>query len=403
MNKLIVFKTISFPTFSETFIVSNIKEAIDDGFKINIIVNNLNNKNNTSQPCILKKYELLEEASKLNEPIGKLNRCISALKLLKNPLLLFFFIKYCFLKKNKSLHNLFTLNFYLKYRNAFVFHVHFATAIHPLFELKEIGFLKSNIIVTFHGYDEHELQRGERLNKTILNFKKYVEHTTANTEYLKNKLVLKGFNSNKIKVIPIGIDTNYFKNNLKISANNECFNIITVGRFIELKGQSYGIKAIKNLIDKGYKITYTIVGYGEELTSLRKLVKDLSLEGVVIFKGSTNQNKVKALLEKNQLFLMTSTSDKSGRCEAFGVVSLEAQAMGVPVIGFKSGGFPETLIEGETGFTVEDKNFIAMANKIEDLINNKQLLNKMKSTAINHIKTNFNTKNVIRKYLELYT
>lgn len=403
MSNLIVFKTNSFPTFSETFIVSNITEAIDAGFRVKIIVDAINAKDNTSQPDLLKEYELLGKVLKFEQAKGKIIRKIKAIYLLLNPLMLSYFIKYCIFKGRKSLDYVFVLKFYWEYRNAKSFHVHFATAINPLFDLKEIGFLKSKIVITFHGYDEHSLPQGEALKDLIDNFNKYTAHITANTQYLKNKLVAKGFAGNKIKIIPIGIDTHFFENKTSKISNNQIFNIITVGRLVEFKGQSFGINAVKLLRDKGYKIAYTLVGYGEELNNLNELVSKLNLEDTVTFCGSKNQDEIKELLEKQDLFLMTSTSDKTERCETFGVVSLESQAMGVPVVGFKSGGFPETLIEGETGITVEDKNHTEMATTIELLINDHEKRNRMSVAAKKHIKDNFDSSKVTVKYIELYS
>lgn len=402
MKSLVVFKTVSFPTFSETFIVSNIKETIDAGFKVKIIVDTVNSKTNTSQPDLLTKYGLLDKVSKFEQPRGKTSRKIKAIGALLNPLMLSYFIKYYLIKGKLSLDYVFILQFYWEYRHAAAYHVHFATAIHPLFELKEIGFLKSKIVVTFHGYDEHSLPSGLPLKNLIQKFNKYVSHITANTQYLKNKLVAKGFDSNKIRIIPIGIDTNFFEKQIDKIVINKPFKILTVGRFVEFKGQSYGIKAVKLLKDKGCKIAYSLVGYGEELNNLKQLVSKLNLEDTVIFYGSQNQDDIKALLKEQHLFLMTSTSDKTERCETFGVVSLEAQAMGVPVVGFKSGGFPETLIEGKTGITVEDKNYIEMANAIELLIKDNEKRHSMSMAAKKHIKDNFDSSKVTIKYVELY-
>ena len=402
MNKLIVFKTNAFPTFSETFIVSNITAAIDAGFKVKIIVDAINPKTNTSQPNILEQYGLMDKTVKFKQPTQKIKRKIKALYFLLNPLLLYYFIKYWKFKGKKSLDYLFILQFYWKYRNTKTFHVHFATAINPLFELKEIGFLKSKMVVTFHGYDEHGLPKGEQLKNIIHNFNKYVSHITANTQYLKNKLIIKGFSANDIIVITIGIDTNFFENDTDEIIENKPFKIITVGRFVEIKAQAYGIKAVKLLINKGYKISYSLVGYGGELKNLQQLVKELNLEDSVTFYGSRNQDEIKALLKEQNLFLMTSSSDKSGRCETFGVVSLEAQAMGLPVVGFQSGGFPETLIEGKTGITVEDKNYDEMANAIELLLNDHEKRNRMSVAAKKHINDNFDSSIVTCKYLELY-
>ncbi|WP_418263879.1 glycosyltransferase family 4 protein [Flavobacterium faecale] len=403
MKSLIVFKTHSFPNVSETFIVSNIIETIKKGHIIKIIVDTINSKTNTSQQELVQNYKLMDKVSVMIHPDLKKERNIKALFLLCNPVLCYYFIRYSLYKKKKSLDYIFTLNYYLKYRKAKAFHVHFASAIEPLFELKKIGFLKSKIVVTFHGFDAHFLPTSERLDVLKNDFHNYVECVTVNSLYLKKKLLAKGFTNEKIKIIPIGIDTSFFDANGDNKKESNFFKVITVGRLTELKGQSYGINAIKLLIDKGYKIDYTLVGTGDELESLKKLVVKLNLEKFIHFYGIGSQLEIKKLLSENQLFLMTSTNDKFERSEAFGVVSLEAQAMGLPIIGFKSGGFVETIIEGETGITVNNRDYHEMANQIEFLMNNVEKRLYMGSIARQHIKEKYDISMLTTKYLDLYS
>lgn len=403
MSKQVIFKTISFPTLSETFIVSNIVETIKKGYEVKIIVDTVNLKTNSSQPDLLEQYGLMDKVSKFYQPINKRKRYLKVFQYLLNPSLLYYFCKYILLKRKISLSYIFELKFYSKFRKATLFHVHFATAINPLFELKKIGFLKSKIVVTFHGYDAHFLPERKKLLILIHNFNQYVSQITVNSQFLKNKLVEKGFTAKNIKIIPIGIDTKFFSNDTVKKIDDKLFKMITVGRLVELKGQAFGIKAACILKEKGYNVSYSIIGDGEELTELKQLVTELSLKDVVHFYGSKNQNEIKELLKEHHLFLMTSTIDKDQRREAFGIVSLEAQAMGLPVVGFKSGGFTETLIEGKTGITVKDKDVESMADVIAELIEDNDKMVAMSNAAKKHIKENFDTNLITTKYLDLYS
>jgi colanic acid/amylovoran biosynthesis glycosyltransferase len=403
MSNFIIFKTHSFPNISETFIVSNIIETIKKGYNVKIIVDTINLKTSTSQPDLLEQYGLMDKVLQFSSSKGKWRRYNRAIRTLKSPIILFYFLKYTLYKGKKSLEYLYVLDLYSKFRKAEAFHVHFATAINPLFELKEIGFLKSKIIVTFHGHDAHFLSNGEQLKTLINNFSKWVFCITVNSQFLKNKLIEKGFQEEYIKVIPIGIDTGFFDDVSTKNYDRDPFKIITVGRLIELKGQSFGINVVKLLVDKGYNIEYTLVGDGNKLDYLKNLVVELNLEKSVYFCGLRNQIEIKELLIQNHLFLMTSTKDKFNRCEAFGVVSLEAQAMGLPVVGFKSGGFPETLIEDKTGITVKDKDIDALADVIIGLIKDNGKTIAMSNAGRKHIKVNFDASVVTTKYLDLYS
>jgi len=399
---MIIFKTNSFPNISETFIVSNIIETIKKGYSVTIITDKINSISKTSQKNLIDDFELIKRTQVNFSPKERPIRYLKAMYLLLHPLKLYFFFKFWQLRKKKSLSYIFIIQFYWKFRKAKLFHVHFATAINPLFDLKQIGLLKSNIIVTFHGYDAHFLPKGTNLEMLLNNFKEYVSNITVNSTYLKNKLIAKGFLKETISIVPIGYDETIFKPTKEKLSQNLPFKLISIGRLVTIKGHQFGVKAVKQLKDNGIQVKYTIVGEGVEYKQLVKLIKKLKLEDAVNLVGAKSQLEIKKLLEEHHLFLMTSTKDEFNRQEAFGVVSLEAQAMGLPIVGFNSGGFPETIIEGKTGITVKDKDVDSFTNAIEKLILNKEKLIFMSRAAKTHVKKNFNIALTTKKYLDLY-
>ncbi len=401
MKKKIIFKTKSFPTVSETFVVNNVVEAIKNGFEVTIITDKKNNLTKSSQTQLLNDHKIPDKTRVFTEPTGKLNRYITALMILFNPVLLFYYIRYAKFRKKKNLSLLFRMAFYYPYRTM-TFQVHFANALEPLLELKKIGFLRSKIIVTFHGYDAYYLPTGKSLENLVSDYKIYVDWITVNSAYLKKKLVEKGFPETKIIIVPIGVDVGFFKPSESKKEIETPIQLITVARLVDLKGVDYGIQVLKKLIHLGYDVHYTIVGEGPEEDHLKALCHSLGVADNVHFSGKKSQPEIKSLLESHQLFLMTSTIDKDGRREAFGVVSLEAQAMELPVVGFQSGGFPETLVDGKTGFLVEDQDVEAMATAVEKLINDRQLLQQMGKQARTHVVENFSFEKTTKKYLELY-
>lgn len=402
MAKKIIFKLKSFPVASETFIVRNIVEAINNKFDVTILTENKKPIENSSQIEILEDFKLMNKTFAFAQPTRKVNRYFKAMQHFFNPILGYYFLRHISIHGVKSLSFLFWLHFFLPYRNTDTIHVHFATAINPLFELKEIGFLKSKIIVTFHGYDGHFLPESDELNKLKANFEKHVSEITVNTLFLKNKLISKGLTTVKISVIPYGIDVKYFNNSSAFKKQKKRINLISVGRLVAFKGHKLGIEVVKILVEKGYNIKYNILGEGPEGAHLEKLIAKYNLQESVNLLGKKNQEQIKEYLNKSDIFLMTSTEDSTGRREDFGVVSLEAQAMELPVVGFKSGGFPETLIDGETGFLVEDQEIEAMAAAVEKLINDRELLHKMGKRARIHVLENFSFEKTTQKYLELY-
>ncbi|KAA3622552.1 MAG: colanic acid biosynthesis glycosyltransferase WcaL [Flavobacterium sp.] len=403
MKRTVVFKVKEFPTYSETFVVHNIIAAIKEGFNVEIITNILHNQNNSSQPDIIEKFGLIARARKYSEPKIKFIRYLKSLIYLFNPIIFNAAFKYFQLKGKKSLSYIFELAFYYRYRSAKKIHVHFSDAIEPLFNLKAINYLKGDIIVTFHGYDAHFLPKERKLLEFLDDFAQYVQSVTVNSEYLKSILLDSGFKKNSIHIIPMGVSCSFYQNkNEKSISKNAVIKLISVGRLIPLKGHEYGIRAIRILADKGYSVEYTIIGKGAEEDRLNKLTSELNLSGHVNFLGAQDQLRIKESLESHHIFLMTSVYDGKRR-EAFGIATLEAQAMGLPVVAFDSGGVAETIIDSKTGYLVGEKDIEGMVVCIENLINDDQLYRKMSISAINNVENNFDIMHTSEKFNSLYS
>jgi colanic acid/amylovoran/stewartan biosynthesis glycosyltransferase WcaL/AmsK/CpsK len=402
MKPLVVFKTHSFPNVSETFIVNNITETIKSGYDVIVIVNEINNEQISSQDDIFKKYDLLRKIRCIQFIKNKNYRILKALLYLCSPLIIIYFLKYCMLKKRISLTFVFILVFYRTFRTATVFHVHYADMIEPLFELKKIGFIKSRILVTFHGYDAHYLPKDEKLTSLLQDFKSHIYGITVNSNYLKKKLVKKNFEESKISIIPMGVDLRFFKPKRKKELRIPPFKLITIGRLIELKGQELGIKAVSKLKEKGFDIIYTIVGEGSNYLVLRDVINELNMEDSIYLVGTKSQREIKDLLEEHHIYLMTSVIDSEQRREAFGIVSLEAQAMALPVIGFNSGGFPDTIVENVTGLLATEADVDDLCSKIEQLLEDKDLYRYISNNARLHISAHYSLNKINEEFIKFY-
>jgi glycosyltransferase involved in cell wall biosynthesis len=97
------------------------------------------------------------------------------------------------------------------------------------------------------------------------------------------------------------------------------------------------------------------------------------------------------------LVLPTITED-----EGFGIVLLEAMANGIPVVGSNIGGIPEVIVDGETGFLFEPSNYLDLAEKINILLNNKLLRQKMGQKGQELVKTQFSWTKIASQVKEIY-
>ena len=397
----IQFKIKGFPQVSETFVVNSIVYAKRKGYKINIYVDKYLGLENSSQSDLLKKYNIEKDVVRpFKFSQNKFKKALQVLGILFNPKVILYLIPYYRLQRKKNLSPLATLYQYRNFKDGIV-HVHFNNALHPLVELSKIGYINPKCIISFHGYDAY-LDNKEIFQKKYSHFyKKHVVAVTILSKHLSKRVINLGVDKKLIHIINLGIDVNFFKSKPKQLKSNK-IKMLSVGRLVQWKGHTYGLKAVKQLIDEGYDVSYTIIGAGVLDNELKEETNKLGLDDYIDFKGALSQIEVFNAMKFNDIFLLPSTFDDIvGRRETFGLVSVEAQAMGLPVVGFNSGGFPETLLEGKTGFTVEDRNIDQLASKIKYLIDNPDLYASMSQEAIKHAQ-NFDHKHTTQQYLDLY-
>ncbi|MBK1617431.1 glycosyl transferase family 1 [Lamprobacter modestohalophilus] len=128
--------------------------------------------------------------------------------------------------------------------------------------------------------------------------------------------------------------------------------LLTVGRLQRRKGQDFLIKAMPSLLKRFPDLFYAIVGQGDCYDELQDLIdsNDLS-ENVKIYPKMSDEQLVQCYQQCDLVILPNRTIGND--IEGFGMVLVEAQACGKPVIAGRSGGTAETMIVGETGFLID--------------------------------------------------
>lgn len=153
--------------------------------------------------------------------------------------------------------------------------------------------------------------------------------------------------------------------------------VLSIGRLEERKGVQYTIEAITKLKEKYPNITYYIAGDGTYKNVLESQVARYGVESNCIFLGSVTEEKKRSLLDECSVLAMPSFHNvKKKSVEGFGIVYIEANAHGKPVIGTRSGGIPDAIIEGKTGILVDEKNVDQLTEAIEVIISGKIKIKK---------------------------
>ncbi len=130
--------------------------------------------------------------------------------------------------------------------------------------------------------------------------------------------------------------------------------IVCISRLVRRKGQDMLIRCLPAVLAVHPDARLLIVGDGPRRQALAGLAHDLGVEGAVIFAGKVSFADLPAYYNAADVFAMPArTRGKGLDVEGLGIVYLEAQACGVPVVAGDSGGAPETVLDGTTGVVVD--------------------------------------------------
>ena len=206
-------------------------------------------------------------------------------------------------------------------------------------------FTAHSLGIFLEGYNKERVDC-EKLIMTSSDF------TTASSNFEQN-LISENYqlDNNKIKKITPGIDRSLFSPDLSLNRKNI---FLSIGRIQQQKGQLDTLEFLNNFrkVENDF-ICYFIGGPSgnsgkEYLVKLKEQVVELNLETHVKFLENLPQTKIKELLNESKLLIHTS------QFETFGLVAIEANAMGVPVLSTNSGSFPEIIFNGVNGYLADN-------------------------------------------------
>ncbi len=137
-----------------------------------------------------------------------------------------------------------------------------------------------------------------------------------------------------------------------------------------------------------------LIGDGPERLFIQQLVKEMKLAGDVYFLGE--QDHLEPLFFCADLFLLPSEQ------ESFGLTALEAMACGVPVVGTETGGMPEVIVHGETGFLLPVGEIKGMADHAAGLLSDAERHERFRERARERAARHFNSATIIPQYEAFY-
>jgi phosphatidylinositol alpha-1,6-mannosyltransferase len=186
-----------------------------------------------------------------------------------------------------------------------------------------------------------------------------------------------------VKIAP-GIDTEHFSPQPKAAtlraelglANKKV--IVSVGRLVHRKGQDTLVEAMPQILSALPDAHLLFIGEGPYKDYLVKRADALGVSHAISFIGRIQYAELPRYICVGDIFAMPSRSRLAGlEVEGLGIVYLEASACGLAVIGGKSGGAPDAVLEGETGFAVDGTSSHDVAEAAIRLLKNPELAEQM--------------------------
>tara|TARA_B100000123_G_C25724422_1_gene426164 strand:- start:17 stop:1150 length:1134 start_codon:yes stop_codon:yes gene_type:complete len=255
-----------------------------------------------------------------------------------------------------------------------------------------IIFTSHSLGIFLDGYNKERVD----CEKIIMNASNVV---TASSMY-EETMIIENYriDSSKIKLITPGVEKEIFTPDSTIMRENI---FLSIGRIQEQKGQIETIKFLDNFrkIENNF-LCYFIGGPSgksgnEYFEELKKSITDLNLESHVEFLGSLSQSKIKDLMNRSKLLIHTS------QFETFGLIAIEGNSMGVPVLTSNRGSLLEIIEQDVNGYVSENLLDRNVNNFVQNLIHDPKKFNEIMNNCISRSK-NYDWKNTVKEIQKAY-
>lgn len=286
-----------------------------------------------------------------------------------------------------------------------IIHLHFV-GLNSIFCWTASKMIKAPLVATVHGIDvcpknflhNYLIKFYLSFPKKIMAVSKYtMELAALNTDRKKLTIVNNGVDLEKLKVTK---SKEMMKKELGLE-NKKI--LLSVGGLVKRKGIDIIIKALPDVVKSVPNLAYIVIGRGRELDNLKELAKSLNLQDKVRFLGYISDKEIANYFNLCDVFvLMSNTIKDKGGIEGFGIVYIEASAMGKPVIGGKSGGTGDAIVDNATGFRVQPNNINELKKKLILLLKNEKLREKMGAAGRKRVLESFLWKHNVEKTLGIY-
>ncbi|MBF0108338.1 MAG: glycosyltransferase [Magnetococcales bacterium] len=255
-------------------------------------------------------------------------------------------------------------------------------------------------VVSFHGADlsddltQDEFQRLLAVTDLFL----------VRSDSLKAALVQRGCPEHRIRMNRTGVPLPepFVARIPEGFSRQRPLRLLQACRFVEKKGLDVTIKALSLLREQGMAVELTLMGSGPREEELKRLVRDLRLEGLVHFPGFVDNPTLLQALTRYDVFLHPSRTTPGGDREGIPNALLEAMAWGIPSIATRHSGIPEVIEDGVNGLLIDESEPQSLARAIQRLTTEPDLAARISRGGHETIRERFTIQKCVASLEESY-
>jgi colanic acid/amylovoran biosynthesis glycosyltransferase len=234
------------------------------------------------------------------------------------------------------------------------------------------------LFVHFHGYDASIYEVLERERESYQRMFGIAAGVVAVSNAMKERLLTLGARPQRLYLNPYGVDPGRFDSAQPADIQS---NFLAVGRLVEKKAPFLTILAFGRVLQVVPEATLTIIGDGPLFGPCKRMIQALHLENAVELLGVRGSDEVSRQMRRARAFVQHSLVAENGDSEGTPVAVIEAQMSGLPVVATRHAGIPDVVLDGETGFIVEEGDVDAMADAMVRLAQDPALAGRQGASA----------------------
>lgn len=242
------------------------------------------------------------------------------------------------------------------------------------------------LVVHFHGYDSSVRSVLAEHQDSYPRMFAAASAIIAVSQAMRRRLIELGAPPEKVHYCPYGVDCTHFH---PADAAATPPTAVAVGRLVEKKAPHLTILAFAQAHRENRAARLRMIGDGPLLGSCLDLAAALGVGDAVTFLGEQPHEVIRREMQQARCFVQHSVQAMNGDCEGTPNAVLEAGASGLPVVATRHAGIADVVVEGRTGFLVDERDADGMARHLARILGDPELAGEMGRAARKHITAHF--------------